>query len=161
MRLRPQAQTQLPRVAASARQLSDGARSPPSNTPNFPSAVGGTIPGFNGDNISAPMGEPVIGPDGNVVRPEDVQMRKLSPREEAQMQLELTASGVNPFDKKFTGLKFEAPEIPQGKLHETQFHMKHRYDEGIDQLTRLLMRDGKLSKAQTVSSHATGEHGGF
>lgn len=67
------------------------------------------------------------------------------------MQLELTANGLNPFDRKFTGLKFEEPEIPQGKLHETLFHMKHRYDEGIDQLTRLLMRDGKLSKAQTVS----------
>lgn len=81
-------------------------------------------------------------------------MRNPTPNEEARMQLELTANGVNPFDKKFTGLKFEEPEIPQGKLHETQFHMRHRYDEGIDQLTRLLMRDGKLSKAQNVSYHA-------
>lgn len=80
---------------------------------------------------------------------EDVKMRTPTAKEEARMQLELTANGLNPFDRKFTGLKFEEPEIPQGKLHETLFHMKHRYDEGIDQLTRLLMRDGKLSKAQT------------
>ncbi|ROW02991.1 hypothetical protein VMCG_05734 [Cytospora schulzeri] len=149
VRLRPQAQSQLSRVAASARQLTDGARPPPPNIPNIPGAVGGTIPGFNAGNIPPPMDRPLGASEEGEIREEDVKMRTLTPNEEARMQLELTANGINPFDKKFTGLKFEEPEIPQGKLHETQFHMKHRYDEGIDQLTRLLMRDGKLSKAQT------------
>lgn len=78
-------------------------------------------------------------------------MRAPTPREQALSQLELTALGLNPFDKRLSGLKFEDAEIPQGKLHETKFHMKHRYEEGIIQLTKLLMRDGKLSKAQRVS----------
>lgn len=75
-------------------------------------------------------------------------MREPTPGEEALSQLELTALGLNPFDKRLSGLKFGEPEIPQGKLHETKFHMQHRYEEGIIQLTKLLMRDGKLSKAQ-------------
>lgn len=74
-------------------------------------------------------------------------MREPTPGEVALSQLELTALGLNPFG----GLKFGEPEIPQGKLHETKFHMQHRYEEGIIQLTKLLMRDGKLSKAQRVS----------
>lgn len=78
-------------------------------------------------------------------------MREPTPREEALAQLELTALGLNAFDKRLSGLKFDEPEIPLGKLHETKFHMKHRYEEGIIQLTKLLMRDGKLSKAQRVS----------
>lgn len=78
-------------------------------------------------------------------------MREPTPGEEALSQLELTALGLNPFDKRLSGLKFGEPEIPQGKLHETKFHMQHRYEEGIIQLTKLLMRDGKLSKAQRVS----------
>lgn len=78
-------------------------------------------------------------------------MREQTPRETALSQLELTALGLNPFDKGLSGLKFGEPDIPMGKLHETKFHMKHRYEEGIIQLTKLLMRDGKLSKAQRVS----------
>lgn len=78
-------------------------------------------------------------------------MREPTAKEAALSQLELTALGLNPFDKRLSGLKFGEAEIPQGKLHETKFHMKHRYEEGIIQLTKLLMRDGKLSKAQRVS----------
>lgn len=79
-------------------------------------------------------------------------MREPTPEEQALSQLELTALGLNPFDKGLSGLKFGEPDIPMGKLHETKLHMKHRYEEGIIQLTKLLMRDGKLSKAQRVSS---------
>lgn len=75
-------------------------------------------------------------------------MREATPNEVALTQLELTALGLNTFDKGLSGLKFGEPDIPMGKLHETKFHMKHRYEEGIIQLTKLLMRDGKLSKAQ-------------
>lgn len=83
-------------------------------------------------------------------------MREQTPKEQALSQLELTALGLNPFDKR-SGFKFGQPEIPLGKLHEAKFHMKHRYEEGIIQLTKLLMRDGKLSKAQRVSSiHSPG-----
>lgn len=81
-------------------------------------------------------------------------MRQPTPEEIAHQQLQLTSVGVNPFDSRlsqFTGLKFEEPVVPVGKPEHTQFHMKHRYDEGIAQLTRLLMRHGKLSKAQNVS----------
>lgn len=78
-------------------------------------------------------------------------MRKPTAREHALSQLELTALGLNAFDKRLNGLKFGEPDIPMGKLHETKFHMQHRYEEGIIQLTKLLMRDGKLSKAQRVS----------
>lgn len=90
-------------------------------------------------------------------------MREPTPSEEALSQLELTSLGLNPFaDKRLIGVKFEEPErrsglkfgepeIPLGKLHEAKFHMKHRYEEGITQMTKLLMRDGKLSKAQRVS----------
>lgn len=78
-------------------------------------------------------------------------MRKPTPNEAAMQQLQLTAHGVNPFSKKFTGLKFDEPPMPQAKLAEAQYHMRYRYEEGIQQITRLLMRDGKLSKAQTVS----------
>lgn len=80
---------------------------------------------------------------------EGAESRLLSPKEAALMQLELTAEGVNPFE--YTGLKFEEPPMPTGKLHEAQYHMRFRYEEGIAQITRLLMRDGKLGKAQNVS----------
>lgn len=78
-------------------------------------------------------------------------MREQTPKEVALSQLELTAIGLNPFG----GFKFGEPDVPMGKLHETKFHMKHRYEEGIIQLTKLLMRDGKLSKAQRVSCGLT------
>lgn len=77
-------------------------------------------------------------------------MRDPTPQEIALQQLEMTAHGLDPFAKS-TGYKFEEPPMPQGKLPMAQYHMRYRYEEGIAQLTRLLMRDGKLSKAQNVS----------
>lgn len=80
--------------------------------------------------------------------------RELTPEELALHQLAMTSNGINAFDpevEQYAGLKFEPPVLPEGKLSETQFHLRHRYDEGIAQLTRLLMRHGKLSKAQNVS----------
>ena len=41
---------------------------------------------------------------------------------------------------------FGLPELP---LPSTS-HIKHRYDPVVHQVTNLLMRDGKLSKAQRV-----------
>lgn len=84
-----------------------------------------------------------------LMREEDVQMRVPTQRETALQQLQMAAHGVDPFE--FTGYKFEEPPMPQDKLHLAQYHMRYRYEEGISQFTRLLMRHGKLSKAQNVS----------
>lgn len=83
------------------------------------------------------------------IREDDVQMREATEQETAMQQLEMAAHGLDPF--QFTGYKFEEPPMPEGKTSVAQYHMRHRYEEGISQLTRLLMRDGKLSKAQNVS----------
>jgi small subunit ribosomal protein S7 len=46
------------------------------------------------------------------------------------------------------GLKFEMPSLPLPK----DGHVKHRYDPVVEQVTNLLMQDGKKSVAQSVSS---------
>ena len=45
------------------------------------------------------------------------------------------------------GLKFPAPSVPP----EKQKHLKRRYDGVIEQVTNLMMRDGKKGVAQRVS----------
>jgi small subunit ribosomal protein S7 len=45
------------------------------------------------------------------------------------------------------GLKFEMPTLPLPK----DGHVKRRYDPVVEQVTNLLMQDGKKSAAQTVS----------
>ena len=44
------------------------------------------------------------------------------------------------------GHKFALPEMPMPRTE----HFKHRYDPVVDQLTKSLMRHGKLSAAQKV-----------
>lgn len=44
------------------------------------------------------------------------------------------------------GLKFEMPTLPLPK----DGHVKHRYDPIVEQVTNLLMRHGKKSRAQRV-----------
>lgn len=44
------------------------------------------------------------------------------------------------------GLKFDMPELP---LPRTE-NFRHRYDPLVEQFTKLLMEDGKLSLAQKV-----------
>ena len=63
-------------------------------------------------------------------------------------QLQLASYGLNPFDPDLIGHKFGLPELPLEKDN----HLKYRYSPVIMQITRLLMRDGKLSKAQRVST---------
>lgn len=82
----------------------------------------------------------------------DAEPRVVPPQEAALVHLELASQGINSFE--YTGLKFEEPPMPMAKLHEAQYHMRYRYDEGIAQITRLLMRHGKLSKAQNVRNHS-------
>lgn len=45
------------------------------------------------------------------------------------------------------GLKFDMPD----RLPKTE-HFKNRYDPVVEQFTKLMMEDGKLSKAQKVRS---------
>ena len=60
-------------------------------------------------------------------------------------QLELISKGVIHADPT-AGFKFGVPQRP-GK----EDHVQHRYSPVIEQVTNLLMRDGKKSKAQKVS----------
>jgi small subunit ribosomal protein S7 len=46
------------------------------------------------------------------------------------------------------GHKFGLPELPIPSNH----NLKHRYDPVVSQVTNLLMKDGKKSVAQRVSS---------
>ena len=66
---------------------------------------------------------------------------------EALGQLELVANGLDPFEEDSPGHKFGLPALPV----PSRMHMKHRYEPVVAQITKLLMRDGKLSKAQRVS----------
>lgn len=62
---------------------------------------------------------------------------------EAIAALEKAAAGQDIYDEGQDGLIFDMPERP-GK-HE---QLQDRYHPVVDQVTKLLMRDGKLSKAQ-------------
>ncbi|KAL2198003.1 ribosomal protein S7 domain-containing protein [Corynascus similis CBS 632.67] len=64
--------------------------------------------------------------------------------EEALNQLKMIEYGLNPLDPSVEGHKFGLPELPL----PSQKHAKHRYDSVVSQVTRLLMQDGKLAKAQ-------------
>lgn len=55
------------------------------------------------------------------------------------------------------GLKFEMPTLPLPK----DGHLKHRYDDVVEQVTNLLMRHGKKSAAQRVCSANLGCTGVF
>jgi len=79
-----------------------------------------------------------------------------SPQEEqnqiAISQLEMVAYGLNPFDRKVEGHKFGLPELPL----PSNMHKNYRYDDIVAQVTRLLMKDGKLGQAQRVHTFFLG-----
>ncbi len=64
---------------------------------------------------------------------------------EALAALEKAAAGGDQFGGPGEGLLFDAPE----RLHKHE-QLQDRYHPVVTQITRLLMRDGKLSKAQRV-----------
>jgi small subunit ribosomal protein S7 len=66
--------------------------------------------------------------------------------EVALNQLRMIEYGINALDPAVEGHKYGLPELPL----PSQKHAKHRYDSVISQITRLLMEDGKLAKAQRV-----------
>ena len=49
-----------------------------------------------------------------------------------------------------TGHIFELPTLPLPE--HSHLKSKYRYDEVVHQITRLIMRDGKLAKAERVSA---------
>ncbi|KAK3349927.1 ribosomal protein S7 domain-containing protein [Lasiosphaeria hispida] len=72
------------------------------------------------------------------------QVPAASENEIALSQLQMAAYGLDPFDSKVDGHKFGMPDLPLPR----DLNHKHRYDPVVVQITKLLMRDGKLSKAQ-------------
>jgi len=66
--------------------------------------------------------------------------------EAALNQLRMIEYGLTSLDASVEGHKYGVPELPL----PSQKHNKHRYDAVVSQITRLLMRDGKLAKAQRV-----------
>ncbi|KAK4164556.1 ribosomal protein S7 domain-containing protein [Cladorrhinum sp. PSN259] len=62
----------------------------------------------------------------------------------ALSQLEMVAYGLNPFNREVEGHKFGLPELPL----PSNMHKNYRYDDIVAQVTRLLMKDGKLGQAQ-------------
>lgn len=70
----------------------------------------------------------------------------LSENELALRQLELAVYGVQPWDPNVQGHKFGVPDSAVAKDR----NHKSRYHPVVEQMTKLLMRDGKLAKAQRV-----------
>jgi small subunit ribosomal protein S7 len=70
----------------------------------------------------------------------------VSETDKALAELGLPAVDGDAVGEYGDGLKFGAPERPLG----AQDHLKRRYHPVLEQLTRLLMRNGKLSVAQRV-----------
>lgn len=150
-RSRPQpSSVQAPSVsipAVARRQYAADPTPPPPNAA-FPQAQTPTAPTFAQNFIPKVPGSFIV-PAGDSKPLTEEELRAREAREEALRRLEMEAQGVKTFDE-YTGLKFQEPPMPTAKLEHAQYHMRHRYEEGISQLTRLLMRDGKLSKAQGV-----------
>ena len=73
--------------------------------------------------------------------------------ERALHQLKMAAYGIQTFSPEVEGHKFGVPELPIAR----DMNHKTRYDPLITQCTKLLMRDGKLAKAQRVSKNPENE----
>lgn len=136
IRSRPAAQWIPARVAAVARTFADEAK-PPSPPPSTNGQDAPIIPSSQPKGLSS---DSQIHEEANFV--------SSSINAEALGQLELVAHGLDPFEEGSPGHKFGLPTLPVPE----RMHMKHRYEPVVAQVTKLLMRDGKLSKAQRVSS---------
>ncbi|KAM7202460.1 Ribosomal protein S7 domain containing protein [Rhypophila sp. PSN 637] len=108
----------------------------------------GTIPQQSAGQLN-PLSLPAFGetkPDNTVNQQVEQEVPDIhqDPNAAALHYLQLVAYGVDPRDPAIEGHKFGLPELPL----PSEKHVKHRYDPIIDQMTRLLMKDGKLGKAQ-------------
>lgn len=126
------------------RTFADNTTSTP--PPQIPGQMGMPIPSsFVGGAKEEAAESSVEGQEGDVAESESA-LNQL-----ALDQLQLAAYGLNPFDTTLVGHKYGLPELPI----PSDMRAKHRYDPVVEQLTRLIMRDGKLSKAQRVSTTTT------
>jgi len=142
VRLRPRQQPQRPRLAvAFARSFSDDASRPPAPPPSGDSA---RVPSpFNlAPRAPAAGGEEK---DAAAPRPPDEAEAVDRPDPDA-LRADRMARGLDPYDPAEEGHRFPIPATPWRKSQQLQ----DRYDPVLAQLTRLIMRDGKLSKAQRV-----------
>ncbi|KAI0888166.1 ribosomal protein S7 [Annulohypoxylon maeteangense] len=104
-------------------------------------------PGDNSDLPPPPPQEPsepseVAAPGEYVPRPPEIFAQNFL-NEEAIAALQKASEGYNVYDEEAEGLLFDKPE-KVGKNEQLQ----NRYHPVVDQVTKLLMKDGKLSKAQ-------------
>lgn len=81
-----------------------------------------------------------------IQHPEQQQPEKPSDEVSAAMVANMIAQVDHSAAEKLTGLKFPMPE----ELPKTE-NFRTRYEPLLDQFTKLLMEDGKLSRAQKVS----------
>ncbi|KAK3332043.1 ribosomal protein S7 domain-containing protein [Cercophora scortea] len=142
-RTRPASQwSQTPCIAARAvRGFADTAANKNNNNttssqrPNHLNGDASTLPPF----MVPPTRQPST-------TPEEIEAAGFTSteNEKALSQLQLVTYGLNPFDPAVDGHKYGLPDLPL----PSEMHMKHRYDPAIVQFTKLLMQDGKLSKAQ-------------
>ncbi|KAJ9151131.1 hypothetical protein NKR23_g3157 [Pleurostoma richardsiae] len=140
IRSRPLAQRQQPRmVAVTSRTFASEARPPTDSNSNSSSPAPSESPRASPASTSSSNGMAADAPASG-----EVTMLEPTPKETALGQLELVANGLDPFDVNFAGHKFGIPSY-QGNA---QFSHKNRYDPVVKQITNLLMREGKLSKAQ-------------
>ena len=70
-------------------------------------------------------------------------------------QLRMIEYGITAMDAAVEGHKYGMPDLPL----PSDKRAKHRYDSVITQVTRLLMRDGKLAKAQRVRTQSERNRG--
>lgn len=112
---------------------------PPSDAPG-PSKAAPTIPSEDFDVALSSLKA------GRAVVEQEVDEGDIMANEEALRQLERISYGVESFDSAEVGHKYGVPEVPI----PSGMHLKHRYHPVLEQITNLLMKDGKKSKAQRV-----------
>jgi len=144
IRSRPPIQAQRPRLAVLARRLSDDASRPSPPSPEPP--IEFILPEATAELAKSSDSAAALEAGGAEAQPapEPVDPENA----EALRQLERLSQGLNPFNPKVDGHKYGIPETPW----QQHTHLKDRYDPVLAQVTRLMMRHGKLAKAQRVHS---------
>ncbi|KAL1841880.1 hypothetical protein VTJ49DRAFT_6479 [Mycothermus thermophilus] len=132
---RPQSAALAAPVSLARRSFSDNASTqlPPNNS-NLPPPP----PPSSSSSAAPPPSTPNPGESSAVEVP-------TSPENEMALnQLRMIEYGLSPLDPAVEGHKYGLPELPL----PSQKNSKYRYDGVVEQLTKLIMKDGKLAKAQ-------------
>ncbi|KAL2162214.1 hypothetical protein VTH06DRAFT_7127 [Thermothelomyces fergusii] len=111
-------------------------------SPTGPAAV--LMRGLADDTTLRSAGSGTSGAQPQSTAPESEPPYSSKENEDALKQLKMIEYGLSPLDPAIQGHKYGLPELPL----PSQKHTKYRYDSVVSQVTRLLMRDGKLAKAQ-------------